>query len=313
MSGTSRRAFLLGASAAALAVPLVGALPRGASAAPGLTGLDVRPRSAWAQGLPTPSPLPQEQDVRFLIVHHSASPNGYAPDAVPGVLRGFHGFHTGADKGWPDVAYNFFVDRFGVVWEGRAGSLEGPVLPDATGGSQGFSQIACFIGDHSTEPPTPEAQRSMILVLAALAERHGIDPSPGATTNFVSRGSNRWPAGAAVTASTIAGHRDMSETTCPGEAAYPLVRDVFPAEVAAVLAARAPQPPPEPAPAEEPSPAPVQPAPETPAAEEGSTEDGGLDGTTTAVVLGGAGVVAATAATVTVLQLRGRRGAGPEQ
>src|SRR5688500_18291358 len=61
-------------------------------------------------------------------------------------------------------------------------------------------------------------------------------------TTFVSRGSNRWPAGASVTTSTIAGHRDMSMTTCPGDAAYPLVKEAFPAEVTAVLAARRPPP-----------------------------------------------------------------------
>ncbi|MGY2126966.1 peptidoglycan recognition protein family protein [Blastococcus sp. SYSU DS0617] len=255
--------------------------------------------------------------MRFLIVHHSASPNGYASEGVPRVLRGFHAFHTGPEKGWPDVAYNFFVDRFGVVWEGRAGSLDGPVLPDATGGSQGFSQIACFIGDHSTEAPTPEAQRSMTLLLAALAGRYGIDPRPGATAGFVSRGSNKWPAGAPVTAATISGHRDMSLTSCPGDAAYPLVRDIFPAEVVAVLAARAAAPAPAEAPPASPpaepqgaAPTAIAPTATSPAVEASSAEDdGGLDPTT--VALAGAGAMAAVVTTVTILQLRGRNDEGP--
>ncbi len=52
---------------------------------------------------------------------------------VPGLIRGFYAAHIGADRNWPDVAYNFFVDRYGVVWEGRSGSLAGPVKSDATG------------------------------------------------------------------------------------------------------------------------------------------------------------------------------------
>jgi hypothetical protein len=297
----SRRAVLQGLVAAGLAVPLATSLPRPAAAAPALAGLEIRPRSAWAEGLGAPAPLPVEApgDVRFLLVHHSASPNGYAAGDVPGTLRGFHGFHTGADKGWPDVAYNFFVDRYGVVWEGRSGSLEGPVQPSATGGSQGFAQICCFVGDHTTEPPTPEAQRSMVALLAALAERYGIDPTPGVMTTFVSRGSNRWPAGASVTTPTIAGHRDMSLTSCPGDAAYPLVRDAFPGQVAALLAARTP---PAPAPAEPTgAPAPqssATPSPSDPAPEAGAQDDDGTAAGTSPLVLaaGGAAAVATAAA-----------------
>jgi hypothetical protein len=236
----SRRAFVLRSAAATLAVPLVALLGgRAAAASPSLPGVRVRPRSDWAAGLSAPGELAQEApgDVRMLVVHHSASPNGYAANEVPEILRGFHAFHTGAAKGWPDVAYNFFVDAFGTVWEGRAGSLAGPVRPDATGGSQGWSQICCFVGDHSSEPPTAAAQTSMTALLAALADRYAVEP--GTTTTFVSRGSNKWPAGVSVTTATIAGHRDVSLTSCPGDAAYALVERKFPRRVAALLAARA--------------------------------------------------------------------------
>jgi hypothetical protein len=236
----SRRAFVLRSAAATLAVPLVALLGgRAAAASPSLPGVRVRPRSDWAAGLSASGELAQEApgDVRLLVVHHSASPNGYAANEVPEILRGFHAFHTGAAKGWPDVAYNFFVDAFGTVWEGRAGSLAGPVRPDATGGSQGWSQICCFVGDHSSEPPTAAAQTSMTALLAALADRYAVDP--GTTTTFVSRGSNKWPAGVSVTTATIAGHRDVSLTSCPGDAAYALVERKFPRRVAALLAARA--------------------------------------------------------------------------
>jgi hypothetical protein len=237
----SRRTFLLGASASALALSLAG-LPTGTAAArqPALTGVAVRPRADWAQGLGPTGPMEQEQpgDVLFLLVHHTASVNGYGPDDVAGQIRGFYALHTGPARNWRDVAYNFFVDRFGVIWEGRAGSLGGPVKPDATGGSQGFAQLCCFIGDHQVEAPTPEARSSMTALLAALANVYAIDTTPGATTSFLSRGSNKWPTGTTVTTATIAGHRDMSLTACPGDAAYGLVRDTFPADVTALLAAR---------------------------------------------------------------------------
>jgi hypothetical protein len=239
----SRRAFLRRSTAAVLAVPLAGLLPAGAAAAaPAAAGVTVRPRADWAGGLAPTGPLQQEMpaDVRFLLVHHTASANDYAPEDVPGLLRGFYAAHTGPGKNWPDVAYNFFVDRYGTAWEGRTGSLGAPVQADATGGSQGFAQLCCFVGTHTAEPPSAQARATMTALLAALADRYGIETAPGSTATFVSRGSNRWPAGTTVTTPTIAGHRDMSLTECPGEAAYALVRDAFPAEVTALRTAASP-------------------------------------------------------------------------
>lgn len=137
-------------------------------------------------------------------------------------MRVAYATHTG-QKGWPDVCYQFFVARDGTVYEGRAGSLRTATLADATGGSQGFSQLVCLVGDYTSTRPTPEARRSLVKTLAFLAERSDVDTSAGSTASFVSRGSQRWPVGARVTAPTIAPHRAMSYTACPGEAFAPLV------------------------------------------------------------------------------------------
>jgi hypothetical protein len=150
---------------------------------------------------------------------------------VPEIIRGSYRYHVSPAKNWPDVAYNFFVDRFGQIWEGRAGSLDGPVMCDATGGSQGYAQLCTFIGNHMEETPTDEAVAAMVQLLAWLGEREGVDTSPGATVEFISRGSNLHPEGAPVVAATISGHRDMSQTLCPGDFAYELVRAELPEAV----------------------------------------------------------------------------------
>ena len=157
-------------------------------------------------------------------MHHTAENTDHTAAQVPSILAAMYAFHTGP-KGWHDIAYNFLVDREGGVWEGRAGSLAGPVAADATGGSQGFDQLVCFIGDFTSVTPTPAALDAGNRTLAWLAQRYSIDTSAGAKVTFVSRGSNKWPAGARVTTSTIAGHREMSTTACPGNAFYPYVRN----------------------------------------------------------------------------------------
>lgn len=174
------------------------------------------------------------EEVRFLLVHHTATNTSHSADDVPDILRGIYEFHTGPDKGWPDVCYHFFVDRTGTVWEGRAGSIAGPVMADATGGNQGYAQLVCLIGDFTNELPSSEALHALARVLAWLGERYAIDTAPGSTVTFVSRGSNRWPVGQTVTTTTISGHRDMSATGCPGDTFYPLLIDEFPARVTAL-------------------------------------------------------------------------------
>ncbi|MDE0352555.1 MAG: N-acetylmuramoyl-L-alanine amidase [bacterium] len=177
-----------------------------------------------------------QTDVRFLVVHHSASPNNYQPDESIGYLRSFYRYHTSPEKGWPDIAYNFLVDRYGQIFEGRQGSIASPVRGDATGGSQGFALLTCFIGDHSDVAPTEDAQLAMVALLAWLAGTYKIETRPGATAKFVSRGSDRHPEGKLVDTPTITGHRTMSRTTCPGDRAFDLVESAFPERVTAALA-----------------------------------------------------------------------------
>jgi len=245
----SRRNLLRSSSVLALAVPLLCCVPpptaqarvaRPSTATTELNGLPVQAREEWGADLPPTGSLERErpEDVRFLLVHHTASSNTYNEADVARLIRGFYAAHTGSEKNWPDVAYNFFVDRYGKIWEGREGSLTAPVKGDATGGSQGFAMLCCFIGNHQEEPPSPDARQAMIQLLAALADIYAIDTAPGATTSFISRGSNRWPRGTLVTTTTIAGHRDMSRTVCPGDQAYDVVRTSFPAEVSRLRVAR---------------------------------------------------------------------------
>lgn len=227
----TRRTLLAAGAVAAGAAIVAGSAPAaGAPVAPTvfpvqvMPGLFITPRNAWGWDLPPKGPLLAET-VQFLLVHHTASANVYKNGAKD-VLRSTYYWHTSAAKGWPDVCYQFFVDHDGVIYEGRAGALDGPVRADATGGSQGFAQLVCLVGDFTVTDPPPAMVDSLIRVLAWLAVRYGIDTSPGATTSFVSRGSQKFKAGVAVTTPTIGGHRDMSYTTCPGDRVYTMIGSI---------------------------------------------------------------------------------------
>jgi hypothetical protein len=201
----------------------------------------INPRSDWATNRPPKGPLPAE-DVRYLIVHHSASRTGHTGDEAAGILRGYYDYHTSPEKGWNDIAYNFLIDAEGGIWEGRAGSLDGPVAGDATGGNQGFSQLVCLIGDYNAVAPPSASLSALVSVLAWLADRYDVSTTPGSEVTFTSRGSNKHPSGTSVTTPTITGHRTMSQTTCPGDNLNAYVVGGLMADVTAARGGGAPAP-----------------------------------------------------------------------
>lgn len=230
MPPLTRRQFIGGVASVALA---------GHALAVPARALAINPRDSWATDRPPLGPLPSE-DVRFLLVHHSASHNGHTGDQAAGIIRSFYDYHTSAEKGWNDIAYNFLIDADGGIWEGRYGSLSGAVAGDATGGNQGFSQLVCVIGDYNSAQPSAAAKSSLVQMLAWLADRHAVSTAPGAEVSFVSRGSNKWPEGTTVSTPTITGHRTMSKTTCPGDNLYSYVAGDLTAHVEAVRSGQPP-------------------------------------------------------------------------
>ena len=201
-------------------LPPADALMRQTSAIQVADGLRIHPRNDWGADLPPKGAMGAE-DVRFLLVHHTASANN-APDPRA-VVRQTYAYQTGPAKLWPDICYHFMIGADGSIWEARAGSLAGPVIADATGGNQGFAQLVCLIGNFVGEAPTAAAQESLMRLLIFLADRYEINTDPNATVSFISRGSNRYRTGAPITTSTISGHRDCSATACPGDVGYSLL------------------------------------------------------------------------------------------
>ena len=220
----------LGLAGAAATAALLGRPDPAAAARAFQTGYGVaiEPRATWAgDSRPVRGELDSEE-VEFLLVHHTAGSSEGDPIQL---IRQVYDFHTGPDKGWPDVAYNFFIEPGGRVFEARAGSLQQAVEASATGGNQGFAQLVCLLGDFTSRNPTDAQLRSLNETLAWLADRYGLDTSSGATATFVSRGSNKWSAGTQVNAAIISGHREMSATACPGDTFFPYLKDRVQAEV----------------------------------------------------------------------------------
>jgi hypothetical protein len=80
------------------------------------------------------------------------------------------------------------------------------------------------IGDHTSEPPTPQAQRSIIQFLAWKMGINHATPAAGAVQLTSAGGSeSRYPAGTVITLPRVLGHTTLGPTACPGGAMIPLV------------------------------------------------------------------------------------------
>ncbi|MGK2956855.1 MAG: peptidoglycan recognition protein family protein [Acidimicrobiales bacterium] len=185
-----------------------------ASANPNQPG--IHPRSVWGARDPKVA-LTNAPKIQMGFVHHTVNANGYAAADVPAMLRSIQAYHMDSN-GWDDIGYNFLVDRFGTAWEGRAGSLNGPVIGAHTGGFNTGSVGVAIIGDFQTVGPSQESVVTASRVLGWKLGISGVDPNGTAT--MTSNGNDKFPEGEVVTFLAVAGHRDGKSTSCPGQRLY---------------------------------------------------------------------------------------------
>lgn len=159
-------------------------------------------RGSW--GARPPSAIPSvASELKMAFVHHTAGSNTYGYDDVPRVLRGDQAYHMDV-RGWNDIGYNFMVDRFGRIWEGRAGGIDRAVIgAHAEGFNTGSTGVA-VLGTFTSVDPPPAAVDAVSRLLGWKLFIHGVD-SGGTTTMAGGRGFNN-----------ISGHRDSKATDCPG-------------------------------------------------------------------------------------------------
>lgn len=174
----------------------------------------VHPRTEWGARATNGSPS-YASSLKLAVVHHSASGNTYTQAQVPSVLRSIQAYHMDG-RGWSDMAYNFVVDKYGTIWEGRGGGISRPVIGAHAMGFNTSSVGVMVLGDYSLPGVVPGAAtvESVSKVVGWKFAMHGINPT--SRTSFTSGGSTSIPSGTVVDLPRVVGHKDVGATGCPG-------------------------------------------------------------------------------------------------
>jgi hypothetical protein len=175
-------------------------------------------RSAWgANEAIRRAPPSYARSIQFAVVHHTAGSNSYTAAQSAAIVRGIEVYHV-QGNGWNDIGYNFLIDRYGQVFEGRYGGVDKNVIGAHAEGFNTGSVGVALIGTYQTTAPTAAEKTALANLLAWRLDIAHVDPL--STLTFASGGNARFPAGSPVFLHAVSGHRDTGFTTCPGAVLY---------------------------------------------------------------------------------------------
>jgi len=196
-------------------------------------------RAEWGADETWRSPTPR-MGTRVLagVVHHTASTNSYSASQAPAQMRNLYAYFT-KSLNYSDMGYNFLVDKFGTIYEGRAGcavnadpTCDGPAQPTQGAHTAGLNLDTfgvSVIGNYDVLPPENPGVivEAVASLMAWKIAPYGLDPN--ATASVLSTdtsGSSKFGAGQTATMQVITSHRDVGKTACPGQYLYPYMDQI---------------------------------------------------------------------------------------
>ena len=174
-------------------------------------------RAQWGANESYRTATPSFAPVEMVFVHHTDSGNDYTRSEAPAIVRAVYAYHT-RSLHWSDVGYNFLIDRYGTVYEGRYGGVTKGAIGAQTLGFNTGSIGVSVIGTFTKATPPAAAVGALERLLAWKLDIHHVDPQGRAT--LTCGYGQKFATGQSVPFPVIAGHRDANYTDCPGGKLY---------------------------------------------------------------------------------------------
>jgi uncharacterized protein with LGFP repeats len=182
-------------------------------------------RTEWGGDSVPPRAAPEYGEIQAAFVHHTVSANDYAPEESAGIVLGIARYHRDSNR-WNDIGYNFLVDRYGQVFEGRAGGIDQAVIGAQAQGYNSVSTGVATIGTFTSVPFPEPGMDALARLIGWKLSLHGVPTEGQVVVTSAGGPANRYPSGTPVTLERICGHRDGDSTSCPGESLYAQLPDL---------------------------------------------------------------------------------------
>ena len=176
-------------------------------------------RQDWGADQCPPRAAPEYGEVKAVHVHHTVSLNDYTPKEAPQIVLAICRYHRNSN-GWNDIGYNALVDKYGTIYEGRAGGLDKAVIGAQAQGFNAQTAGVANIGDYTSVGASDAALTATADYIRWKLTVHGQPLSGPVTLTSAGGPASRYAAGARVTVDRVLGHRDTGKTECPGNALY---------------------------------------------------------------------------------------------
>ena len=197
----------------------------GAGSSVGSLPVDVNTRADWGADPSVMTWDPEYVAAHHVVVHHTAGTNNYSAWQSASIVRGIYHYHA-VVLDWGDIGYNFLVDKYGQVFEGRSGSLAaapgqmviGAHARGVNTGSMGISML----GDYSWVRPSDMTLDRVGKMAGWFLGRAGYT-DVNQVAGILVRTTEKYQAGTVLNLPRIFGHRDSGNTACPGDTGYSML------------------------------------------------------------------------------------------
>jgi uncharacterized protein with LGFP repeats len=176
-------------------------------------------RAEWGGDAVVPRAAPSYGQVQLAFVHHTVNANDYGPEDSAAIVLGIAKYHRD-HNGWNDLGYNFLVDQYGQIFEGRAGGIDLAIVGAQAQGFNSVSTGVACIGTYTSVAQTEAGIEALARIIGWKLSYHGVPVAGAVTVTSAGGETNRFPAGTPVTFQRISGHRDGNATSCPGDVLY---------------------------------------------------------------------------------------------
>ena len=191
----------------ALAVPAASPMPR------------IISRAEWGARPQVCTPDVATNGLVGAVVHHTAGSNSYSTvDDAMRQIRGDQAYHIDG-RGWCDIGYNFLVDKWGNIYEGRADSLSLPVIGVHAGGFNTGTVGVSMLGNYDTVGTPAVMIDAVARIIGIRLAAFNVNPT-GSMTYYTGTGENSRFQNQEVALPRVFGHRDVAYTACPGQYGY---------------------------------------------------------------------------------------------